>query len=152
MKKILASCVLTAALFLVSTTAVLAQSEKGFTIQPPRKNYVELVPDGKLDLPNVADLNAADLKSALQSGCKSSVNKDLTFCRGWSGAFCTGTAVLIPCGFQATGIFGSLQTGCTSSWGRRSDTNQLFHFVGFPDNTCITPNGTTFNLVACTNP
>jgi len=153
MKKNLAFCLLSLALFFGLQTSLHAQKDGDFTIRP-RSGHVEVVPDGKLDVPNAADLSPADLKAALEGGCKSSSaspDKFPTFCIAWSGAGCTGTGVAVPCGFQVTGVFGSLSTGCTTSYGRIAGV--LYRFVGFPDNTCITPPaGSFFDLVACTTP
>jgi hypothetical protein len=153
MKKNLVCCVLSLALFFGLQTSLHAQKQGDFTIQP-RSGHVELVPDGKLNVPDAADLSPADLKAALEGGCKASddPNKFPTFCIAWTGAGCTGTGTAIPCGFALTGTFASLSTGCTTSYGRLASDGLLYRFVGFPDNTCITPNGTFFTQVACTTP
>ena len=68
MKKNLAFCLLNLALFFGIQTSLHAQKDGDFTIRP-RSGHVELVPDGKLDVPNAADLSPADLKAALEGGC-----------------------------------------------------------------------------------
>jgi hypothetical protein len=150
MLKKAAFCFLALSLVLVSGTALQAQKDD-FSIQLPAGSVETLPGDFKLSLPNVADLTDKELEEATQKGCQIEPGtKAPTFCVAWSGANCTGTGVVIPCGFQANGVFGSLSTGCATSYGLIGA--QWYRFIGFPDNTCISPNGAVFSAVACTTP
>jgi hypothetical protein len=152
MKKSLIFCLLTVALFLGSTS-LFAQAD--FTI----RTQGIVVPEGKLDLPNAADLTPEELKAALESGCKAAPDKAPTFCVAYTGVNCTGTAVVIPCGFLVNGTFPSFQLGCGTTYCRLSTDGLLYAFpVGpappkFPDNLCINaPAGAFCTQVACTTP
>ena len=152
MMKKSAFCLLALSLLIVSGTALQAQKDE-FSIQLPTGSVEALPEDFKLNLPNAAELSEAEREAAIQKGCDAQVDPQPdapTFCVAWSGANCTGTGVVVPCGFQANGVFGSLSTGCTTSYGLIGA--QWYRFIGFPDNTCITPTGATFSAVACTTP
>lgn len=152
MLKKTAFCLMTLAL-LLSGTSLQAQKDVGFSITAPSGSYEVLPEDFKLDLPNAADLSAAELEAALQRTCGGETPEpnDPTFCAAWTGPFCTGQGFAIPCGYQLNGAFGSLSTGCTTTYGLIG--TQWYQFVGFPDNTCLTPNdGSLFSAVACTTP
>lgn len=144
-------CLLALSLLLVSGNALHAQKDD-FTIQLPAGKVQALPEDFKLSLPNAADLSEQERDAAIQKGCyPDSQAKFPTFCIAWSGPNCTGTGIGIPCGYQANGTFGSLSTGCTTTYGLIG--TQWYQFVAFADNTCITPNGgAVFSAVACTTP
>lgn len=155
LKKSFAFCLLGLTLVFGADSAS-AQKEGGFSIKVPT-GQVEAIDASKLpDLPDAGKLSQEELEAALQNNSCGGPQQigDAAHCEAWTGPFCTGTGFYIPCGYQITpGPFGSLSTGCTTTYGRLSSTNQLYQFVGFALGTCITPNnGDTFNLVACTTP
>lgn len=154
MSKKTAFCLFTLALLLTSGTSLHAQKGVEFTVTAPSGSYQALPEDFKLDLPNAADLSEAEREAALQRTCGGDSNSPApafpTFCVAWTGPFCTGTGFAVPCGYQATGVFGSLSTGCTTTYGLVQGV--WYQFTGFPDNYCLTPNGATFDAVACTTP
>jgi hypothetical protein len=150
----------TLALFLALTVFGTANADDNkkprFTVTVPEGTMraLDAAEVEKLNVPNISDLAPEQRDAAVLNSCsaKSRLDKAPTFCIAWSGPYCTGTGVLIPCGFYTNGFFQSIQFGCTRSYLATGPdlTGTVYEFSNFPQDSCLTAQPiTTFQSAAC---
>ncbi|MEO6192283.1 MAG: hypothetical protein ABIS20_04690 [Thermoanaerobaculia bacterium] len=126
MLKKVAFCLFSFALLLDSGKALFAQKASDFTVSSRTGVIVQLPAGTRLDLRNAAELTPEELRAALEKpSCGNAYEqKSANLCAACLGVDCTGTCILIPCGFHANADqqvppmpgFLSFITGCTTTY------------------------------------
>lgn len=146
-----------------SLRAEEGQKVPQFSSAPAAGTVIQLAPDTKLGLQNMADLTPDELKKALESPACGT--KAATFCTACTGLNCTGFCYNIPCGRYANANqqvpprpgFRSFRTGCSNTLvSTCNDLNTTPPCQGFQfpsatwgNNTCINSNSLLLQSVGC---